>query len=456
MKIRTKFILFVIVIHLVALVLSYFVFREQKWIFLVSELFILISVFICWQIYNQLIQPLQLLVQGAEAIADRDFNVRFVETGKYEMDKLIQVYNHMMDELRLERTRQQEQHFFLEKLIHTSPTGILILDFDGKIEAANPMAISLLEAEEAEVVNKQIDTVSHPILKKVSSMKTGTSGTVTIGPAATYKVHKSHFVDRGFSRHFVMIEVLTAEILEAEKNAYGKVIRMMAHEVNNTIGPVNSIMQSALKKLQVVPSDPSLTEALQVAVDRNNNLNIFMRNFADLVRIPLPNKQLMDIATTVTAVAKLMETRAGNKNITFTFDVNPSPMMVQADRQQLEQVLINVIKNAVESIEADGEISFVLDHRQRRLVISDTGKGIDDGLAEKLFTPFFSTKKDGQGIGLTLIREILFNHGFTFSLKSYQSKGHSSESAVTADELNTAAASSITSGYTTHFTIQFA
>src|SRR5687767_6169051 len=108
MKISTKYILFVVLIHLAALVLSYFVFIDAKWIFLVSEAVILISIYLCWQIYLQLIRPLNLLVQGAEAIADRDFNTSFLETGSYEMDKLIKVYNRMMEELRVERTKQQE------------------------------------------------------------------------------------------------------------------------------------------------------------------------------------------------------------------------------------------------------------------------------------------------------------------------------------------------------------
>ncbi|HTE23341.1 sensor histidine kinase [Flavitalea sp.] len=417
MKISTKYILFVVIVHLAALVLSFFVFIEEKWIFLVAEAFILISIYISWQIYQQLIQPLNLLVQGAEAIADRDFNTSFIETGTYEMDKLIKVYNRMMDELRIERTKQQEQHFFLEKLIHTSPTGIMVLDYDGKIEQVNPMAANLLDIAVEKLVDKQINEMDHPVLLKLNIMQSGESAMVKMA-AATYKVHKSHFMDRGFPRLFVMIEVLTAEILEAEKNAYGKVIRMMAHEVNNTIGPVNSIMDSALKKISSIQGETSLSEALQIAVDRNTNLNNFMRNFADLVRLPPPRKQKVDLMAILMSTARLMETRAGEKKICFNYPDHTTAFFISADQQQLEQVLINIIKNAMESIEEAGEINFKIDPASRTLVISDTGNGIDNELAQDLFKPFFSTKKDGQGIGLTLIREVLYNHGFNFSLKT--------------------------------------
>ena len=418
MKIQTKYILFVVIVHLTALVLSFFVFINEKWIFLISEIVIMISVYISWQIYQESIRPLRLLVQGTEAIADRDFNITFVETGKYEMDKLIRVYNLMIDQLRMERTKQEEQHYFLEKLIYTSPTGIMILDFDGKIERINPMALDMLGFEESAVINKLIDTLDHPVISKVKLMTTGTSATVNIGAAATFKVHKSHFIDRGFPRHFIMIEVLTSEILEAEKNAYGKVIRMMAHEVNNTIGPVNSIMQSALSKISEIADEKRISEALQIAVDRNNNLNLFMRNFADLVRLPLPKKQSVDITSILVSVARLMELRSVDKNIRFDYQQLSRPFLIEADQQQMEQVLINIVKNAMESIDVSGDIRFGVDPVERLIVISDTGKGIDDELSGHLFKPFFSTKKDGQGIGLTLIREVLFNHGFTFSLKT--------------------------------------
>ncbi len=129
--------MFVVILHLVTLVLTYFIFKQNKLLFIASEVLVIISVLVAWQLYNQLIQPLQLLMQGAEAIRDRDFNVKFVSTGKYEMDELILVYNQMIDELRNERTKQEQQHLFLAKLIHTSPTGILILDYDDHIQG-NP------------------------------------------------------------------------------------------------------------------------------------------------------------------------------------------------------------------------------------------------------------------------------------------------------------------------------
>jgi nitrogen fixation/metabolism regulation signal transduction histidine kinase len=240
----------------------------------------------------------------------------------------------------------------------------------------------------------------------------------------TYKLQKSHFIDRGFSRHFVMIEDLTAEIVAAEKSVYGKVIRMMAHEVNNTVGPVNSIMQSALKsdKLWNGGQFSTLKDALQVAMERNQNLNYFMRNFADLVKLSPASKRPVDLHQLVKSVAMLMGIKAQEKNIIFDFQLAEGPFKIMADEQQMEQVLINIVKNGIEAIDEDGTITFTTTGDKKSLTISDTGAGIKKEQAADLFSPFFSTKKDGQGIGLTLVREILVNHGFEFSLKTITTK----------------------------------
>lgn len=407
MRLRTKYIFFVVTLHLVTLVLSYFIFSANKIFFIISEIFVIISVIIAIQLYRQLIRPLKLLMQGVDAIRDRDFNVKFLSTGKHEMDQLISVYNHMIDELRKERTRQEQQHFFLEKLIHTSPTGIIILDYNGYIQQINPKARQLL-AVDAGVYDLP---AGNALSQYISLLKSGETITVKPDGVNTYKLQKSHFIDRGFPRHFIMIEELTAEILAAEKHVYGKVIRMMAHEVNNTIGPVNSIIQSTL---EATPLSIPLKEALQVALDRNQNLNLFMRNFAELVKLPQVNKKQVDLRKLINDVCILMKMKSEEHEVALIVTV---PLLyISADEQQLEQALINIVKNAIEAVGEKGSVTFALKGRQ--LIITDTGKGISTPQQELLFTPFFSTKKDGQGIGLMLVREILVNHGFEFSLKT--------------------------------------
>ena len=408
MKLKIKFILVIVTLHMVCLVLSYYIFIRQQLIFIICEALIICSAIASLQLYKQLIAPLTNLKDGINAIKDRDFNVKFIPTGKNEMDELIDVYNRMIDELRTERVKQEEQHFFLEKLINTSPTGIVILDYDHQVKQINPMAAAILEKYGIE------------LLEEVRHLPIGSAKTIKAGGLNTYKVQKSHFIDRGFSRVFIMMEELTAEIFEAEKSVYGKVIRMMAHEVNNTIGPVNSIINLALgmDDLWEHQDKKTLQQALQVAVDRNQNLNLFMRNFAELVKLPPVNKQRIDISTLFRSVAEFMEIKATESGVLFMFDLPAEPYYVAADSQQLEQALINIVKNAIEATGKEGQIDFILDSKAHYLIIRDNGSGISEEGNEQLFSPFFSTKKDGQGIGLTMVREILLNHGFEFSLKT--------------------------------------
>ena len=353
MKLRTKYILFVALVHLVALVLSYFIFQEGKILFIVSEIFIIISIIIAWQLYKELIRPLNLLMQGASAIRERDFNVKFVPTGKYEMDQLIEIYNQMIAELRTERTRQEQHHFFLEKLIYTSPTGIVILDYDENVHQVNPKALQLLGVNEGDLLRKSIYELDYPVIRQIRSLQPGYAKTFSLNGTVTYKLQKSHFIDRGFPRHFVMIEELTTEILEAQKKTYGNLIRMMAHEVNNTIGPVNSILQSTLQSQ--IP-DKELESALRVAIERNNNLNHFMRNFADLVRLPVPQKKPVDLVHLLKNTINLMQMSAGEKKISFQTELDATTLMINADMQQMEQALINIVKNAMEAIDKEGVI----------------------------------------------------------------------------------------------------
>lgn len=400
MKLRTKFLLFVIVLHAVALTLSWFVFRENRWLFLVSELLIFVSLWFSRSLYLQLLRPLKMLTQGAEALKDKDFSVRLIKTGQTEMDALIEVYNQMLDQLRHERTMQEQQHFFLEKLIHTSPTGIIILDYDGHLQQTNPKAEELLHQMPA-------------LLQDVQALGSGESKTLTVNGVKTFKMQKSHFIDRGFARHFVMVEELTTEILAAEKKVYGKVIRMMAHEVNNTIGPVNSIIGSTLKAHML---DPAHRGALEVAAERNQHLNGFMRNFADLVKLPPPDLKPVSIQSLLHHAAQLHEARAAEKNIRIHLDFQETDTIVSGDRLQLEQVLINILKNSMEAIGNEGDIRLV--QLPGAIMITDTGHGVET--PADVFTPFFSTKPDGQGIGLMLVRDVLMAHGWQFTLESPQ------------------------------------
>jgi len=196
----------------------------------------------------------------------------------------------------------------------------------------------------------------------------------------------------------------------------------MAHEVNNSIGAVNSILESILNyKHQIVETDRlDYQDALEVAIERNDGLNYFMRNFADVIRLPSPILEEYDLNQLIDSLLILFHAKASQQQVVLEFKRTENPFLVSIDVSQIEQVLVNIIKNALEAIDEEGRIIFILNVKEKELIISDTGRGISKDLEHLLFTPFFSTKNTGQGIGLTLIRDILGNHGFEFSLQTVE------------------------------------
>jgi two-component system nitrogen regulation sensor histidine kinase NtrY len=145
-----------------------------------------------------------------------------------------------------------------------------------------------------------------------------------------------------------------------------------------------------------------------------------MRNFADVFRLPLPAKRPCDVRELLEQVLTLFKPEATKRQINIVWDVPRALAPIALDRQQMEQVFINVFKNALEAIGERGTITLRLGQQNQRsfVIIEDTGCGISDDARTHLFTPFFSTKENGQGIGLTLVQEILDQHGFEFSLES--------------------------------------
>jgi signal transduction histidine kinase len=235
-----------------------------------------------------------------------------------------------------------------------------------------------------------------------------------------YRAYKAKFVDRGFVNHFIVIEELTGEIREIERKSYEKVIRMMSHEINNSTGAVNSLLDLMLSyQGQLQDEDQQdYQQAIQVAIERNRHLNQFMTNFAKVVRVPPPVKELYNVHTLLQTIHTLLFAILKKQDIAWEWQLAGEPLMIKMDVQQMEQVLLNVVKNAIEAIGENGTITAHTCRKPMQLTISDTGKGITEESKKLLFSPFFSTKKTGQGIGLTLTREILSNHGFNFSLET--------------------------------------
>src|SRR5436305_3004483 len=408
MTLRTKLLLWFIVLHLVFAGLAVVVLIEnQNWLFAVEGSFV-ISIVISYRMVNELFVPMELIRTGAELMNERDFTSRFVPVGQPEMDRLIEIYNAMIDRLRDERLAAEEQQQLLQKIVEASPSGIVICDFNGTIQQSNPAAQRLL---------------SEPaVAEALPLLAPGESKLVTLAGARKLKIWNAEFRDRGFAKTFYLLEEMTEELRLTEKTAYEKLIRMMSHEVNNSVGAVRSLLESVLRYAeQIGPDDRGdFTNALTIAAARIESLNRFMSGFADVVRLPPPHPRDVSLAPVIDDIATLLRPELDQRRIALRIDIERDAV-IRVDQSQFEQVVINVIRNAMESIGEDGEIAIAFNDRV--LTVVDMGRGIDPAARDELFTPFFTTKREGRGLGLTIVSEILNNHRLPFTLQNREGGG---------------------------------
>jgi nitrogen fixation/metabolism regulation signal transduction histidine kinase len=426
MSLRLKFILYLIITHLLfALTAVYLLWQRSLWLLAFEAAFV-ISLAVGVRLVRDLFGTLELINTGAQFISDGDFTARFVEVGQPEMDQLVRIYNRMIDDLREERTRQQEQNYFLERILTASPSGIVTLDFDERIVFVNPsaerMLALLLQTGGEELIGKRLSELRASFTTELDRLRTGEARVIHLLGRRRVKCRKSQFLDRGFPRHFILMEELTEELRQSEKSAYEKLIRLMSHEVNNTVGASNSLLHSCLHySAQISDEDRRDFEmALGVVIARTDQLNAFMRSFAEVARLPAPKLQPCDARQLLENIAWLLKSECARRQIEWRWEASESPGEILMDRVQMEQALVNICKNALEAIGCDGRITVRFGSKadRRFVTIEDTGCGLTAEAREHLFTPFFSTKENGNGIGLTMVQEILEGHQFDFSLES--------------------------------------
>lgn len=417
MTLRRLFYAYLFVLHVVLAVLAWHLVRESVWGLLALEGGFVISGLLGAWLVDRLLRAHALVRESAQLLEESDYTTRFRPTGQAEIDRLIEIYNRMADALRAERVRVREQHHFLQSLLDVSPSGAVILDHDQRVDFLNPAAARLLGPEvRAGLPAARPGTSLHDV---IAALDHTPSAVITLAGGRRAKASRGTFMDRGFSRTFLVIEELTEELRQAEKAAYEKLIRMLSHEVNNSVAASNSLLTSCLVLAEQLPGESrtDLEGALHVVMNRTAQLGAFMKAFADVVRLPEPRLAPCDLHDLLEHLRRLMAAEADRRRIAIVMELAPVPA-VQLDRTLMEQALVNVLKNAIEAVDHDGRVVLRTGLTGDRpfLQVEDSGPGLAPEVLAHLFTPFFSTKESGQGIGLTLVQEILTRHGFAFTL----------------------------------------
>lgn len=417
---RIKGFFYILVFLLLALgsVLLFLSSQLNTIFFYIGEGLILFILIYLTFFYRKIVKPLNTIGSGMELLREQDFSSRLSPVGQYEADRVVNIFNRMMEQLKNERLRLREQNNFLDLLIKASPMGVIITSLDEDLSELNPMALKMLGVRLEDVQGKKMKEIDSPLAVELANLPKGEKVTVRLNDSNIYRCTHSSFIDRGFQHPFYLVETFTDEMMKAEKKAYEKVIRMIAHEVNNTTAGITSTLDTVEQALSCEEGMEDICDVMRVCTDRCFSMSRFITRFADVVKIPEPTLSSVNLNDLVFTCKRFMEGMCNDRRITLRMEIDESLKDVMLDAALFEQVLVNIIKNAAESIETDGEI-IVRTLAPATVEVIDNGLGISKETEAKLFSPFFSTKPNGQGIGLIFIREVLMRHGCTFSLRTY-------------------------------------
>ena len=263
MKLIHFFIIFVILISASLGITIVATKDEPTALLYVAEGLCIATLLFLFYFYNKVMRPIKSISSGMELLMEQDLTTRLTTVGQKETDKIVRVFNRLLDKLKDEHLRLREQNNFLDLLIDASPMGVIMLDLNGNISSVNNAALNFLDIKSIGTIkNKKMEELDSLLAKEIGKMDSETTKTFRLGGSAIYRCSHLFFLDRGFHHPFILIESLTQEVLEAEKKAYGKVIRMMAHEVNNNVAGITSILESIDGLPEDLAQDPEVMKLL--------------------------------------------------------------------------------------------------------------------------------------------------------------------------------------------------
>lgn len=398
----------------------------QTWMYAAAQLFLLATAILLTILYRKTVKPMNTLSGGINLIREQDFSTRLRPVGQKDADRIIELFNRMSDQLHNEELRIQEQNHFLDLLIEASPMGVLIMDIDSRISSANPAMNRFLGIQDIGPYRAmRLEDCPLPLLKLLTALQPDEGRILQTDPLHIYRCTLSSFMDRGFPHPFYMVEPLTEELYEAEKRGYKKVIRVISHEVNNTMAGITSALY-AIQQTSTDSGDEDTAAMLSILLSRIDRMSRFITDYASMARIPDPVCRPTDASAFLHRVLPFLESLKGQKRIAFITEIDDNAGEVSIDQVLMEQVLTNIVKNAVEAFPEDArdasdasdasDARITVTARQGYWCVADNGDPIPEETARNLFTPFFSTKPEGKGIGLIVIHEVLTRSGIRFSL----------------------------------------
>jgi two-component system nitrogen regulation sensor histidine kinase NtrY len=343
-----------------------------------------------------------------EAMSSGDYSLRGRrQHGVDPLGELVVQINALANVLASQRFAAEESRLLLEKVINQINVAIIAFDAENQVSLANPAALALYDLSAEAMLESDLSTLAaEPLL----AAKNDTAVELRFPKRrGRFHIHHDQFREQGSVHQLVFVTDVRVLLRAEERRAWQDLIRVISHEINNSLAPITSISRTLQKSARTRDHAASfgddLVEGLRVVEDRSISLKSFIQSFSQLSRLAEPTRQPVNMTQLVAAVVPLFEHRQIDCDST-------SEVEIQADPVQLEQVLINLLKNADEAMpDTNGVVSLSWELQQGLLeiCISDEGNGISN--PANLFVPLYTTKEKGSGVGLALCRQIIEAHG---------------------------------------------
>jgi nitrogen fixation/metabolism regulation signal transduction histidine kinase len=364
-------------------------------------------------------QQIRTLANIIESMIDGDYSLRGRAQDNQAFQELLTLVNNLADTLALSKVEAKESRLLLERIMQQMDAMVLAIDENGRIVMANDSAQKLLLIDP--INNPRMLLTDLAIGNTISRSQSGIINFEQPQLKGEHFLFKENFLSEGKQHQLLLITSAQRLLLEKERKSWQSLLRVLSHEMNNSLTPISSISQSMTQKLKNEDNElnrDSLLTGVEIINERASSLSSFIGSYSQLSHLPDPNKSVFNLQPFIQNCAALftdLELIFVEQGISF------ENLQINVDKAQFEQVFINLFKNAQEAMQSSKnntenviEIFCNEDKKYLHIHICDSGTGIAN--EDNLFVPFYSTKAQGNGIGLTLCKQILFNHGGLLTL----------------------------------------